>query len=164
MSYFYAEHTTAATEEYLFNLLSLTMRLQKALIYLLSLLLLLNFTGCDEKSSITPSNTALLTSGTWIGTAVYESGDNMTQQYADQNLDIRKLEVTFSTNGSVSAVYNNGRPDVGTWKFIDDESAIMFQENTPDEQSGEIIELSETDFRIIDHDADLEMHFVKKGD
>ena len=131
--------------------------------YLAIILLAISFWSCDDDNDPTaPDTVALLTNGVWVGTQVFENGDNKTEAYAEQNLDIRKLEIVFNNNERVTATYNDGTPDVGSWRLINDSKAILFQENTPDEKTGDIIVLTESAFRIKDNQAGLEMHFVKK--
>lgn len=132
--------------------------------YLFLILLLVTTTGCkdDDEEQAGPETAAMLSNGAWIGTTVIEDGENVTEQYAAQNQDIRKLEIVFTNNGRVTSTYNDGRPEAGTWKLVNDNKAILFMENTPNEMEGKILVLTETDFRVKNDGIDLELRFVKK--
>lgn len=125
-------------------------------------LLLIASVSCDKDNETVPDRIFLLTNGTWIGSAAYENGTNKTEEFAAQDNDIRKLEVVFNRNGRVTSVYNEGRPETGTWKLTNNENAILFLENTPNEVEGEILLLTESDFRVKDNASGLELRFVKK--
>jgi hypothetical protein len=132
--------------------------------YYIGILLMLFITvSCDKDKKETGPNTMfLLTNGTWVGSAAYENGTNKTEEFAAQNNDIRLLEVVFSTNGRVTSVYKQGRPETGTWKLVNNDGSILFLENTPNEVKGEILLLTENDFRVKDNVSGLELRFVKK--
>lgn len=118
--------------------------------------------SCEEKSEITLPVATLLADGVWVGSAAIEGGENKTEEFASQNQDIRKLEIVFNKNGTVTETYNNGRPSSGTWKLINNDTAILFMENTPNEREGEILLLTENQLRIKSDAINLELHFVKK--
>lgn len=131
--------------------------------YLCFALVLLTTVSCDkDKKEAGPDTMFLLTNGTWVGTAAYENSTNKTEEFAAQGNDIRLLEVVFNSNGRVTSVYKQGRPETGTWKLINDESTILFLENTPNEVRGEILLLTANDFRVKDNVSGLELRFVKK--
>lgn len=139
------------------------MKIHPSIFYLIAIASILGLSGCLKDKETTPSPLAMLTSGTWIGTAAYEDGTNKTQEFADQGNDIRRFEVTFNSNGRVTSVHKEGRPENGTWKFTNNNNSILFMENTPHELEGEIIVLTNDQFRVKNETVRMELHFVKKN-
>ncbi|WNJ16174.1 hypothetical protein [Pontibacter sp. G13] len=109
--------------------------------------------GCTKEKT----NTELLTEFTWEYDAV--SGDALT---ADQLALLQTLltgsTITFNEDGSSVAVASFfGVPSTteGTWRFNDDETAIISDEGTADESTIEIITLEEGVLEVGENDPDF---------
>jgi hypothetical protein len=94
-----------------------------------TLLILMTLTiGCSKKN--TPSKTELLTAKTWVYDEYFRNYNSSSAVLLYKNgksnniLDLSKNQVTFSKDGTYSEINEMGILLNGTWKFLNNESAI----------------------------------------
>ena len=110
--------------------------------------------SCDDDSPPPgPTNTDLLTADKWVAVGV--SGDSAS---IDELVMIfTGFEITFSTGGTYSVLIPSETPptDNGTWRFNVEETQLVLDEGTIDEQVSEVVILTETNFDFQITDVDL---------
>lgn len=99
-------------------------------ITVLSFLLIFSIFSCKEdQATVTPkTKTENLTSTVWQVQSASASGGLVVVYSRDQasnGYDLSKVRLSFKTNGTVTAIDNNGNTSSnGTWKFTNNEATI----------------------------------------
>ncbi|MBB6003236.1 hypothetical protein [Arcicella rosea] len=93
------------------------------------LLIFLIFSCKDDKATVTlKTKTENLTSTVWQVQSASASGGLVVVYSRDQasnGYDLSKVRLSFKTNGTVTAIDNNGNTSSnGTWKFTNNEATI----------------------------------------
>lgn len=111
------------------------MKSLKFLTYFFAAITLLSFTGCDkDDEDKEPSKTDLLTAATWTGSAIYANGMNISEDFIEAfGYDITKNTIKFDKAGSYADRYEN-QTLTGIWEFTNNEQAILFDKNDPDDR------------------------------
>jgi len=134
--------------------------------YLLLFAVLFNLASCDKKDNDNPtpaaSKQALLTAKTWKTNKITMGGVDMTK---DPFIGALFLTITYKFN--TDKTYTGtaiGLPTSGTWEFASNESVIVKDPGTDDEERMTITELKENSLKVSyvdpDDNAQMQLEFV----
>ncbi|WP_125185466.1 lipocalin family protein [Botryobacter ruber] len=126
--------------------------------FLFFILILISFTGCKD-DEVEPSRRDMLTGGTWNGTAVYSQGTDITESAKNSGFDITKNTLRFDTNGNYTDTYD-GSSDTGTWEFAENESKLLLDKNTSNEQLATISQLNANTLNVT-FSSGLELRYTR---
>jgi len=118
--------------------------------YLLILAVMFNLSSCGDKDTAEPSRLELLTSKTWLTNKVSASSFDFSEFLKGTTITFNK-DKTFIANSSIL-------PDSGNWEFASDETIIVIEPGTSDEQRWTLTELQENSLKatIINPDDNIQ--------
>lgn len=121
-----------------------------ALLALLSMTFLMTSCSKDDDDDDSKTATELLTANTWNATKFEMSMAGMTMDMMQE--PGAKFNITFKTDGTYSVVESifgeEESTDSGTWEFIEDETAILFDKGTEDEMELTVNSLSSSMVKV----------------
>lgn len=112
------------------------------LLFRLLVVLLLYVTACGDKESAPrpASRTDILTAKTWKMKKVLMDGINITN--LPEAADFVSMRIKFQADGTYSITSPSGTV-TGTWAFAANETKLVFDPNTSDENTWDIVELKD---------------------
>jgi len=138
---------------------SITFIMKKlTLFYLFLFTILCNLSACGDKdeNAAQPSNTALLTASSWQTSKVYTGNTDITNNPAIA--DYIPQNCKFNTDNTFTITYSSG-PLSGTWQFAADETIILTDPGTTNEQQFNIVELKENSLKVTVTNPDINIPF-----
>jgi hypothetical protein len=138
------------------------MKLQRVFALFFIMLLAAAAVSCDDDDDdVEPSRMELLTAGTWTGAAIFVGGSDFTEFFKnleDEPWDITTWRLNFNRNGTytIQGDWLEPSPYGGTWEFLNNEQAILFNKGVLD-ANGELTEEIATIRRLSSSELYLDM-------
>lgn len=117
------------------------------LLSLLLLAVLFTFSSCGDKDEDPKplTNKQILTAETWKVSKIKEDGIDVSDE--PEAAYWKNTRLKFNTDGTYNAT-TSGSSDTGIWEFSNNESRIVVDPNTDEEESWDITELKANSLKI----------------
>lgn len=136
------------------------MNKQRLLLFFCALLLPVFLVSCgdDDDDDVSP-NVSFLTAGEWTGNAIYQDGEDITDEVFELGFDVTKYNLKFNRDGTYQDRYPGQSFPGGTWVFENNERVIVFEKGTDDEYTVVVSKLDNDE--LIYLDSGFEFRFVR---
>ncbi|NDK55946.1 hypothetical protein [Pontibacter fetidus] len=133
--------------------------------YLFAALLMFTTVSCDDdddNDNVNPDKEALLLADVWTGSKIYLGGQDVTEDYKDI-FDVTTVSVKFYEDGTYTFDMD-GTAEDGTWEFANNQTQVLLDKGTDDEELVDINKLTATELwaegDLTGMGQDVEIRFV----